>query len=247
MELLKQNIHMDRIKCLAGTQVTLENDVNIPDNRPDAESVILSKGMIVVDDIRASDNHVFLKGKLLFSLLIQSEMGGLYAVNGEIPFEEQVYMEGITANDTADIVSSLEDMSVSLINSRKLSVQAVVGFKLCVDTLWDVDPAKVGKDAGEIFGYEKAGIIVTDDREAVLNTEADAVLYYTPQMYDSPIMTQEHLTPTCDEICEILSHKKNLITTVCLYHSKKKAPAILTLKDIFRNTETFSLQVPHPA
>ena len=137
MELLKQNIHMDRIKCLAGTQVTLENDVNIPDNRPDAESVILSKGMIVVDDIRASDNHVFLKGKLLFSLLIQSEMGGLYAVNGEIPFEEQVYMEGITANDTADIVSSLEDMSVSLINSRKLSVQAVVGFKLCVDTLWD--------------------------------------------------------------------------------------------------------------
>lgn len=113
--------------------------------------------------------------------------------------------------------------------------------------VYDVDPAKVGKDAGEIFGYEKAGIIVTDDREAVLNTEADAVLYYTPQMYDSPIMTQEHLTPTCDEICEILSHKKNLITTVCLYHSKKKAPAILTLKDIFRNTETFSLQVPHPA
>ena len=113
--------------------------------------------------------------------------------------------------------------------------------------VYDVDPAKVGKDAGEIFGYEKAGIIVTDDREAVLNTEADAVLYYTPQMYVSPIMTQEHLTPTCDEICEILSHKKNLITTVCLYHSKKKAPAILTLKDIFRNTETFSLQVPHPA
>lgn len=137
MELVKQNIHMDRIKCLAGTQITLENDVNIPDNRPDAENVVLKKGMIVVDESRTSENHVFLKGKLLFSLLIQSETGGLYAVNGEIPFEEQVYMEGITSADTPDIVPALEDMSVTLINSRKLSVQAVAGFKLCVNTLWD--------------------------------------------------------------------------------------------------------------
>lgn len=137
MELVKQNIHMERIKCLTSTQITLENDVNIPDNRPDAGSVVLSKGMILVDDSKASDNHVLVKGKLQFSLLVQSEPGGLYAVNGEIPFEEQVYMEGITPMDTADIVPNLEDMSVSMINSRKLSVQAVAGFKLCVDTLWD--------------------------------------------------------------------------------------------------------------
>lgn len=137
MELVKQNIHMDRIKCLAGTQITLENDVNIPDNRPDAESVVLSKGMIQIEDSKASDNHVLVKGKLQFSLLIQSEMGGLYSISGEIPFEEQVYMEGITPGDTADIVPVLEDMSVGLINSRKLSVQAVAGLKLCVDTLWD--------------------------------------------------------------------------------------------------------------
>lgn len=137
MELVKQNIHMDRIKCLTSTQITLENDVNIPDNRPDAESIVLSKGMIFVEDSKASDNHVLVKGKLQFALLIQSEMGGLYAVTGEIPFEEQVYMEGITPADTADIVPVLEDMSVGLINSRKLSVQAVAGLKLCVDTLWD--------------------------------------------------------------------------------------------------------------
>lgn len=139
MELLKQSIHMDRKKCVAGTQITLENDVNIPDNKPDAESVVLSRGTIVITDSKSSDNHVTLKGKLQFALLIQSDLGGLYSVNGEIPFEEQVYMEGASAADTVDITSSLEDMTVDLINSRKLSVQAVAGFKLCVDAIWDED------------------------------------------------------------------------------------------------------------
>lgn len=139
MELVKQSVHMDRKKCVAGTQITLENDVNIPDNKPDAESIVLNKGTIVVTDSKSSDNHVLVKGKLQFALLIQSDMGGLYSVKGEIPFEEQVYMEGATAADTADIISSLEDMSVDLINSRKLSVQAVAGFKLSVDTIWDED------------------------------------------------------------------------------------------------------------
>jgi len=130
---------MDRKKCVAGTQITLENDVNIPDNKPDAQSVVLSKGVIVITDSKSSDNHVMVKGKLQFALLIQSDLGGLYSVSGEIPFEEQVYMEGASAADVVDITSSLEDMTVDLINSRKLSVQAVAGFKLCVDTIWDED------------------------------------------------------------------------------------------------------------
>lgn len=137
MELVKQNIHMDRIKCLAGTQITLENDVNIPDNRPDADSIVLSKGMIVIEDSKSSDNHVLVKGKLQYSLLVQSDVGGAYAVKGEIPFEEQVYMEGITGMDTADIIPVLEDMTAGMINSRKLSIQAVVGLKLSVNTIWD--------------------------------------------------------------------------------------------------------------
>ncbi len=141
MEFIKKNIHMDRIKCSASTQVTLEHDVNIPDNRPDAAGVIMSRGNIVVEESKASDNHVLIKGKMMYFLLIQSETGGLYGISGEIPFEEQVYMEGIVSADTADINSYLEDMTINLINSRKLSIQAVAGFKLCVTTLWDEEIA----------------------------------------------------------------------------------------------------------
>ncbi len=141
MELVKQNIHMDRMKCLAGTQITLENDVNIPDSRPDAQSIVLSKGNVAVEECKASDNHVMLRGKLHYRLLVQAMQGEMYTIHGEIPFEEQVYMEGATAADTPDVMSTLEDLNVELINSRKLSVQAVAAFKLHVCQLWDEEIA----------------------------------------------------------------------------------------------------------
>ena len=40
MELVKKNIHMDQIKGQAATQITLEDDVNISDSKPDAGKLI---------------------------------------------------------------------------------------------------------------------------------------------------------------------------------------------------------------
>ena len=49
MELLKRNIHMDRIRAEALTQITLEDDVNIPESKPDVGSLNLEKGVLVID------------------------------------------------------------------------------------------------------------------------------------------------------------------------------------------------------
>ncbi len=101
-----------------------------------------------------------------------------------------------------------------------------IGLKKSLELVaaYDVDPAKVGKDAGEIFGYEKTGVIVSNDREAVLSKEADVVLYYAPQGYNGKGFTQPCLTRTCDDVVDILNHKKNVITTVTVYYSQKLAP-----------------------
>lgn len=212
MELVKQNIHMDRIKCLTSTQITLENDVNIPDNRPDAGSVVLSKGMIILEDSKVSDNHVLVKGKLQFSLLVQSEIGGLYAVNGEIPFEEQVYMEGITPGDTVDITPSLEDMSVGLINSRKLSVQAVAGLKLCVDTLWDEEMV--------------TGILVNEEMDGAVECrkKKKAVVQIAIQKKDIFRMKEEiELPQNYPNIMEIIWHDVQLLNVECKLLEEKIA------------------------
>ncbi|MCM1048810.1 MAG: DUF3794 domain-containing protein [Clostridiales bacterium] len=129
MELVKKKIHMDRIACKAGTQTVLEEDVNISDNRPDAAQLIAVRGDVVMDEIRVSDDRVSLKGKLLVQMLYLTDEEGLCAsMESAIPFEEKINMEGVHSGDTVLTSWKIEDLNVGLINSRKMSVQAMISF-----------------------------------------------------------------------------------------------------------------------
>lgn len=131
MELVKKKIHMDRINGRAGTQMVLEEDVNISDNKPDASYLLCSKGEIIMEEIRPGENVVSLKGKLVVSILYRTDMEGMCAsMEAAIPFEEKVNMEGVAGGDTILVESCIEDLTVGLINSRKFSVQAVVSLSL---------------------------------------------------------------------------------------------------------------------
>lgn len=57
MELLMKNIHMCRQGKQAGLPVTLEEDFNVPDVRPDVEQIIQSKERIVVEQTRAENGR----------------------------------------------------------------------------------------------------------------------------------------------------------------------------------------------
>lgn len=89
--------------------------------------------------------------------------------------------------------------------------------------VYDVDPEKVGKDAGEIAGIGPVGVTVTDDREGLLNKDADVVLYYSPQRYEGTNFDHPYMLNYAD-IVELLNSKKNVITTATMYHSDKLAP-----------------------
>ena len=75
MELIKRNIHMDCLKCKASTQITLEDDVIISDSRPDAAKLIMDRGNVTIDEVKVTDDHVNVKGKLDFRVLYLTEKG----------------------------------------------------------------------------------------------------------------------------------------------------------------------------
>ena len=142
MELVKKKIHMDRISSRASTQMVLEEDVNISDNKPDASHLLNSKGEIIMEEIRAGENVVNLRGKLVVSILYLTDMEGTCAsMESVIPFEERVNMEGVSGGDLILTDWSIEDLTVGLINSRKISVQAVVSFGLELEEHVEQDTA----------------------------------------------------------------------------------------------------------
>jgi hypothetical protein len=91
----------------------------------------------------------------------------------------------------------------------------------------DVDPNKVGKDAGEIFGFGKSGVIVSNDVDKVFAMDADVVLDYTPLVRDE----KGGFTPSAVEICRALKAKKNVITTLPIYYSQVLTPELYHMID----------------
>jgi len=90
----------------------------------------------------------------------------------------------------------------------------------------DVDPAKAGKDAGEVFGFAKTGVIISNDIDAVLKLDADVVLLYVPDMRDEGDMRPTGFTGGAELICRALRAKKNVLTTLGIYHVHKTAPKL---------------------
>jgi hypothetical protein len=67
------------------------------------------------------------------------------------------------------------------------------------------DPGKVGMDAGTLCGVSETGVLTTDDRDAILGTDADIVLYMGKVETD---------TPGCfADVCELLASGKNVVAT----------------------------------
>ena len=76
---------------------------------------------------------------------------------------------------------------------------------------WVHSKAKGGKDVGELVGIDPVGVTATNDVEAILATDADAVVY-------SPLM------PNPDEVAALLRSGKNVVTPVgWFYPSEKEA------------------------
>ncbi|MBQ7954541.1 MAG: DUF3794 domain-containing protein [Lachnospiraceae bacterium] len=152
MELMKKNIHMDRSRLQATTQISLEEDLNIPESKPDVDVLIYQKGQVQIEEVKPTADHVGVKGKLLFHILYQSkeEGKGLVCVEGKIPFEEQMYMEGVLGNDNVKISCHIEDLTASTINTRKLSIQALLTLKATVEELFDVEvPVDIYREDAE--------------------------------------------------------------------------------------------------
>ncbi len=63
------------------------------------------------------------------------------------------------------------------------------------------NPEKVGKDAGDLVGLGKTGVLATNDEDAILAMDADCVLF-APSM----------MTPPIDMVCRLLASGKNVVS-----------------------------------
>lgn len=140
MELIKKNLHQVCTKSEAETQITFDEDFNVPDTKPDVGRMIQKKGEISISDIQVSEGRAKLAGTLDFHLLYVSDgpSGKIYSLDGSLVLDEGINLDGVNAGDKICLRWEMEDLSIHMINSRKLGVRALVTFRAYVEELQDI-------------------------------------------------------------------------------------------------------------
>lgn len=137
LKLMKKHMHMMRVKCEAISQVTFDEDMNVPDIKPDVGRMIQKKGEVQIDEVQITEGHAFIKGSLSVHLLYvgDSQERRIHSLIGTLPVEETLNLNGLENGDKVRLKWDIEDLSLTLINSRKLNVKALVTFMATVDDL----------------------------------------------------------------------------------------------------------------
>lgn len=180
MELKKANLHMDRVKCQINTQITLEEDKNISDRNPDAARILMEKGRIEIEELRPGKDMLSMKGKMQYEVLYESEEenGRLYRVQGEIPWEEKVRIDGMENIDVPQVLANIEDLRSNLINSRKISVRALVNFCVKIKEIRDEEILLdiTGQENMEIKKEPYSQSVIAVDKKDVFRIKEDLEL-----------------------------------------------------------------------
>ena len=129
MEFIKQEIRNFTWKIKNTMQFTMDDTVNISETHMDMEQLVLVKGNLVVEETKALVDRFQIKGYLNYQILYRADKGGSIfdSINGRVPFMEYINADGTKETDYIEVHTSLNDLTVSMLHSRKISIKALIG------------------------------------------------------------------------------------------------------------------------
>lgn len=132
MEIITDNIYMNKVKNRNTYQMTLDDDFIVSDSKPDVDKIIRRQGEIIIDEYKIHGEKVDVRGRLKCTLLYISnyENGSLHSIVETLPFNEMINMPNIDNNSVVTVIGELEDLTINIINSRKISIKGLVSLHI---------------------------------------------------------------------------------------------------------------------
>jgi len=137
LELIRKHIYMNRQKCRSSLQMTLDDDFNVPDSKPDILRLLKTDGDIKISDKKQMNGKLLINGSLLFRILYISDDSSrpLHTLQGELPFSESINLSEECATENLNLHWDFEDLTASIINSRKYTIRSLVLFSISGEEL----------------------------------------------------------------------------------------------------------------
>ena len=151
MELIKSNIHMNKIIKNEVTTFFVDHEERITEANPGISSIISQKEMVTVDNVTVRNNQVVINGTVSYSILYYPEGSEMATgIEGEIPFEESVKIPGIEEGSNADVRLVVLSSTAKLIDSMNFIYRVQMMAYITVENMEDLE-AVTGTDSQNIM------------------------------------------------------------------------------------------------
>ena len=141
MELSRSLIHMNNLKGRIVTQVTLDDDFNVPDVNADIDKYITRDALVHIENVKGSEGRVNVRGHMDFKILYgnSTDKRKIHSMENSIPFDEIINGDKIGSNDIINVKCNIDDLNIGIINTRKISVKAVLTFSISIQENCDME------------------------------------------------------------------------------------------------------------
>ena len=142
MRIDREEIHENKIVCSNTMQITLDDDFNVPDSKADIETIVKERGSVHIDTVKAVGDRAEVTGGMDFAVLYAGSESGEKSVlpvkmTGTMNIGEVVNLSGDCENTYVSCQAKLEDITVKMIHSRKLSVKAIISLTVVCEEIHD--------------------------------------------------------------------------------------------------------------
>ncbi len=132
MELDRKYVTLNHKRGKAVSQITLEEDLNVPDQKPDIFRIVHKQGEFQVDEIKGEAGKAKVRGVFLYRILYIAEGSERMPeiLEGSIPVDETIFLNDMEEGDLLDFHWEMEDLHASAIHSRKANIKSVLSLSM---------------------------------------------------------------------------------------------------------------------
>lgn len=170
MELIKNNIHMNRIEKKETVTFTLNKQCVITEANPRIDEIIGHKDFVTLDRVVIRNGQLYINGSVLLSLLYSSEDCDIaWGIEEEISFEENIRSLGLEDDCNVDVQVMIMSDSLKVIDERTYIYKAQLMAYITIEKIRDLEvlDASVQEDIMLKKATKEVLSIVEDKKETL--------------------------------------------------------------------------------
>lgn len=144
IKLHKEHIRISEILCSRDCQTTVENDVIVPDIKPDVLKILQVSSDVVVNQKNVQADKVYVQGIIRLNILYVPDgdvIGNVKSIMSVQDFSHLIDVKGAKPGMNLCVEAECEPAEYTLINSRKLNIRSKIGIALKVSVPSEIDVA----------------------------------------------------------------------------------------------------------